>query len=320
MTPPEAVFAESVAGQVISRAIARGRLAHALLLHGPGAETLEAFARQLAARLLALPDAWASSGTSHQDCFTLRPSGKSRQIAVDNTTGKNPTNNMRYFIRQLAQSPMSAPCKVGIVFEADRMNANSANAFLKTLEEPPLDTTILLLTTRPYSLLPTIRSRCLAFRLPDDTNRAEDPAESAWFVDYRAWVRSLGAIASDKAAAARQVMTVEALVARFARWIDGAGSKAISALKESGALETLDDDEVEALKVSTTVGVRQKFFARIETETCALAREIPNSSTALAAATKELERAAGLLRVNLQENTALELFLLASLRAWARRD
>ena len=51
-----------------------------------------------------------------------------------------------------------------VIYEADRMNLSAANIFLKTLEEPTASTTILLLTTRPYSLLPTIRSRCQRVR------------------------------------------------------------------------------------------------------------------------------------------------------------
>jgi DNA polymerase-3 subunit delta' len=248
----------------------------------------------------------------------LRPSGKSRQIRI----GEDATeaNTMRAFIRQLAQSPLSAPRKVGVVFEADRLNPNSANAFLKTLEEPPLGTTILLLTARPYSLLPTIRSRCLNFRMPAGAAAPDDPALAEWIADYRAWLRSLATSGSDKTAAARNVMTVYALVARFSKWIDDAVKHALEKLKATGALENLDADETEAIKASTAVGVRQEFFTAIEVTTCALARETSAGTLALATSIKELERAAGLLRVNLNENAALELFLLTALRAWARRE
>ncbi|MGH8019646.1 MAG: DNA polymerase III subunit gamma/tau [Opitutaceae bacterium] len=317
MPGTEAVYRESIAGQVIDRALERGRLAHALLLHGGSAETLEIFARHLAGRLLELGPDWAAGGSGHPDFVTLRPSGKSRQIRIGGDASD--PNSMRAFIRQLAQSPLSASRKVGVVFEADRLNPSSANAFLKTLEEPPLDTTILLLTPRPYSLLPTIRSRCLNFRLPESAGRVEDPALAGWLDDYRAWLRNLPSGGTDRATAARNVMTVFALVARFSKWIDDAAERALAGLKEAGALENLDKDETEALKVSTSVGVRQNFLATIEAATCALAREISLSTNALAASIKELERAAGLLRVNFNENAALEIFLLTALRAWSGR-
>lgn len=318
MNGSEEVFSTSVAGQVIERALARGRLAHALLLQGADIETLEAFARAVAARLLGLPGAWTASVAGHADYFTLRPSGKSRQIRI----GENAAdpNTMRQFTRQLAQSPHSGPRKVGVVFEAERMHPGAANAFLKTLEEPPLDTTILLLTTRPYSLLATIRSRCLHFRLPASTAAETDPEAQGWLQDYAAWLRSLAGGATDKATSARQVMSIYGFVARFAHWIDAAGARALETLKASGALENLDDDEVEALQSSASIGVRQRFLAAVATTTCQTARALPGCAHAMTASVGELERAASLLRVNFNENAALELFLLGALRAWTRRD
>ena len=72
----------------------------------------------------------------------------------------------RELITKVQVTPAVAPCKVAIIHEVDRMNTAAANVFLKTLEEPPANTTLLLLTTRPYALLPTIRSRVLHFRFP----------------------------------------------------------------------------------------------------------------------------------------------------------
>ncbi|NOX41057.1 MAG: DNA polymerase III subunit delta' [Alphaproteobacteria bacterium] len=66
--------------------------------------------------------------------------------------------------------------RVAIVDSADEMNISAANALLKILEEPPEKTTILLISHRPMSLLPTIRSRCRELRCapvgPDDLGRA----------------------------------------------------------------------------------------------------------------------------------------------------
>ena len=56
---------------------------------------------------------------------------------------------------------------MGIIHEADRMNRESQNALLKTLEEPPRDTTLILCTANPGALLATTRSRCQQLRLPD---------------------------------------------------------------------------------------------------------------------------------------------------------
>jgi len=316
------VYADSVAGQVLDRAIDRGRLAHAILLHGADADALESFARHLTARLLGLPATWADSGADHADVTTLRPSGKSRQIRIGDDS--DDANTMRHFTRQLAQSPLSGERKVGIVFEAECLNNASSNAFLKTLEEPPLDTTILLLTTRPYSLLTTIRSRCQGFKVPAPATLATDPDAASWLSDYAEWLRSLasGAASGDKRAASRQLITVYALVARFTAWLEAAGAKALEELKAAGGLEGLDKDDANAVKSTATIGVRQRFLTEIEKITCAVARERAGTagSVAAVATIEALERVVGLLRANLNVGAALEVFLLTALRAWSRRE
>ncbi len=155
--------------ELISSAHERGRLAHAFLIsgaHGSGKENL-------AARMIQMVSGAEKSGGF--DLFgepivvetppldelesgwirIIRPRMKSRRIGVDE-------------IRDLEQTlHLAAPggaCKVGVITEVDRMNDQAANAFLKTLEEPPKNTLLLLLTANPQRLLPTILSRCV--RLP----------------------------------------------------------------------------------------------------------------------------------------------------------
>ena len=78
---------------------------------------------------------------------------------------------VRWLIQQAAMSPAMGSRKVFIVGDAERMVAQegadmAANAFLKLLEEPPADTTIVLTSSEPGALLPTIRSRVVAVRVP----------------------------------------------------------------------------------------------------------------------------------------------------------
>ena len=98
---------------------------------------------------------------------------------------------MRRLVIDIQKSANQGGRKVGIIFEADRMNRQSANAFLKTLEEPPAGTTLFLLTTRPYDLLDTIRSRCLNFRVPDLDGAFENSAWLEWTRQYRAWLAQI---------------------------------------------------------------------------------------------------------------------------------
>ena len=62
----------------------------------------------------------------------------------------------------------TAGCKVAIIPDADRLQTEAANAFLKTLEEPPKDSLLLLLSTLPEALPETILSRCIAIPLASD--------------------------------------------------------------------------------------------------------------------------------------------------------
>ncbi len=72
---------------------------------------------------------------------------------------------MRNVISLVGQHSYAGGSKVVIIEQAERMNRNAANAFLKTLEEPPTGTTFLLLTDAPEMLLDTIVSRCRAMKL-----------------------------------------------------------------------------------------------------------------------------------------------------------
>ncbi|HJT22944.1 MAG TPA: hypothetical protein VJ873_00090 [bacterium] len=94
---------------------------------------------------------------SHPDFFWLqRPEGKN-EITVEAT---------RELDKKLSNAPFSAPCKVAVVAEADYMNTDSQNAFLKTLEEPPAKSLIILLAEKTGDFLPTVLSRCRLVRFP----------------------------------------------------------------------------------------------------------------------------------------------------------
>jgi DNA polymerase-3 subunit delta' len=91
----------------------------------------------------------------HPDVFVIEYKGL-RDIKVDQI--REDVEERLYF------KPFEGRCKVAIVDEADRMSNSAQNAFLKTLEEPPNESVIILLTSSPQSLLPTIRSRCQPLR------------------------------------------------------------------------------------------------------------------------------------------------------------
>ncbi|MDB6167826.1 MAG: polymerase subunit gamma/tau [Verrucomicrobia bacterium] len=314
-TPWPEALAGTPAVAVIEQAIARQRLSHSLLLHGDDPRTLEAVALAIADRLLNVKTAAGRfPPEQHPDCFTLRPAGKMRQISADAT---------RELIGKVQVSPAVAPRKVAILYEVDRMNTAAANVFLKTLEEPPANTTLLLLTTRPYALLPTIRSRVLHFRFPSAGIAVSAEGWTGWLDDYRAWLARLGEGVSGKTAVADQIFTLYGLVARFGAVLDSATGEAWKAQKEKLPAD-LDDDEQVAIETGIANGLRARLFAEIETATRAFA--LPRllagdagAGRAFASAIGKLEHNVGLLRLNLNVSAALEDFLLTSLRLWTKR-
>lgn len=308
---------------VLERAIERRRLAHSLLLQGENLGTLAMVAHAIADRLLNDPRQPTQHfpPKQHPDFLALRPAGKTRQISADAT---------RELIGRIQVSPQVSMRKVAVVYEADRMNVAAANIFLKTLEEPTSSTTILLLTTRPYSLLPTIRSRCLNFRFTDAGGQAladaDESTRKQWLAtraDYTAWLTALATGTVDKRAIADHVMGIYGIISRFNAVLFAATDQIWK--QQKGKLpEDLEDDEIEAIQSGITNGIRLKLFAEFERTTRDFAQKRllegdESIRRSLVAAVAQLEHDVGLLRLNLNEAAALENFLLSSLRLWSRR-
>lgn len=130
------------------------RLPHAILLAGmPGSGRT-----QLAWEIAAMAnDTTAAAATSHPDVRKLEPESKSRRIRVE------PFHE--FCAPFFTTSYRPGAVKTGIILEADRLHANAANAFLKTLEEPPPNCLFILVTSNPELLPVTIVSRCSQFAL-----------------------------------------------------------------------------------------------------------------------------------------------------------
>jgi len=92
---------------------------------------------------------------NHADVMRIAPTGKTRIIKTDVI---EQVNEMVMF------RPLEGGRRIVIIEDADRLNEPAQNKFLKTLEEPPSQTTFVLITSQPRFLLPTIRSRCQGVR------------------------------------------------------------------------------------------------------------------------------------------------------------
>jgi DNA polymerase-3 subunit delta' len=146
--------------RILTAALAAGRVPHALLLHGPAGVGKGTAAERLAAALLCGDPRRRPCGAcdacrriAHGDPYDvvrLEPDGA--WIKVEQ-------------VRALTDLMRAGPERAVVLIDpADAMNDQTANALLKTLEEPPPGWTLVLVTARPERLLPTLRSRCQAVR------------------------------------------------------------------------------------------------------------------------------------------------------------
>jgi DNA polymerase-3 subunit delta' len=121
------------------------RMPHALLIHeapGAGGDWLASWVARLVLR---------TDRDQHPDWISLRPIDDSRQIRIE---------QVRELSQELALTSHQGGYKVGVLSPADVLNRFAANALLKTLEEPPPRTVLMLVVTQPSRLPATILSRC----------------------------------------------------------------------------------------------------------------------------------------------------------------
>lgn len=291
---------------VLNKALDNKKLPHAILLHGDDLGALESVCFAISRKLLETTE---ENLLKHPDFFSIRPVNKMRQINAEST---------RDLIHQIQHTPNRANRKVAAIYEADRMNITAANAFLKTLEEPPLNTTIFLLTSRPYSLLDTIRSRCFNFRLPAALENIEDAEWTNWEAMYSSWIETVQKRLGSKKEIEKAVIRIYKMVVEFEKILERLGEEDWKKNKEILS-EGLAEEEEIAQKTGVVKAIRHRLFKEIELRTRNVALKIPSPAVIdrLTQVVAELERMTGLVEVNLNEATALEAFLLSSLRIWS---
>lgn len=224
----------------------RNRLSHAFLLHAD-TETLRREFAIVLAQLAACPESRdgrpcgvcrvcrsLEAGT-YPELFYLTPVGKMYQIKIGDR-GKPEPNTLRFFEEQFhLTSTGGGNCKVGIICDADRMNDESQNALLKTLEEPPPQTLLILATGNPSALLPTTRSRCQL--VPLLTNRCEfDFAgrEAVCAALAKLCFGSRGDLAAAEAGAGELIRIAAGLAADASARVAGEWESRITAAEQSG--------------------------------------------------------------------------------------
>ncbi|MFC5051028.1 hypothetical protein ACFPK9_10440 [Rubritalea spongiae] len=176
-------YTEEKAFELVKSAYERERLGHAFLITGEALAGGERLASKMIELINGVEDATAglelfgdapdpepqSIDELEGDLVrVVRPEMKSRRISV---------KQMRELEKAMYQASEKDKWKVGVVLEADRMGVEAENAFLKTLEEPPDRCLLLLITSSPDRLLPTILSRCVQLPLITHAKREEYDGE-----------------------------------------------------------------------------------------------------------------------------------------------
>ncbi len=148
-------FTQQQALKLLQRAEQQQRLPHALLITGSELAGTHDLALNMVQTLNGV-SAPSLDELAHAQCRLLRPSSRSRSILVD---------DIREIEQFLSLCGEDGAYKIVIILDAERMSEEASNAFLKTLEEPPAQTLIMLLSEHPSRLLATILSRCIRLDL-----------------------------------------------------------------------------------------------------------------------------------------------------------
>lgn len=201
-----------------------GRLAHAFLISSTSERIRNDFA--IAVSQIAGCPEFDRAGQVNDSCdccsklergvypelHVLSPIGKMYQIQVGDRDNPAP-NTIRDFINSFQLTSWKKSWrKIGIIYDCDRMGKEAQNALLKTLEEPPPDTTLILVTGNPASLLPTTRSRCQQISLPASGIEYDFPGADVLFSALSEICFKPGSIASAEREALRIIQIASSLL------------------------------------------------------------------------------------------------------------
>jgi DNA polymerase-3 subunit delta' len=325
-------FSRLTALEYLRRAHEQNRLAHAYLISGPIGSGKQQLAADLASLVNGTPavDVFSEKGL---EIFVARPESKSRRIVIE---------QVRELEHALQMRASNGRRKVAIVSDADRLQPQAANAFLKTLEEPPRDSLLLLLSALPEALPDTILSRCITIPLaPEDEPEIRDEEnklvdllqqmskEQNWTIQsaYRLaqeFQRLLRAVREDVKRETDESLKKEQL--RYKDATDGAWldereqyykgrSESLYLQRRAGLIETLFAWWSDVLRSSN--GVAQRSLARAGEETAAIASKF--STAEILKRIRSLEELRDYLNRNIHEALAIEVAFLTIFTSTRRR-
>ncbi len=159
------------------RALGRGRLASSFLFAGPAGIGKRTFALKLAQAMLcqtrpeaaldpceSCPSCVQAAAGTHPDLEAIAKPADKSFIPLELLIGDLEHRRREGLCHRISLKPYLGGRKIAVIDDADYLNAEAANALLKTLEEPPPRSVLILIGTTPAKQLPTIRSRCQLIR------------------------------------------------------------------------------------------------------------------------------------------------------------
>ncbi len=264
--------------QSLENARKHGRMAHAFMVHADTESARREFS-VVTAQIAVCPNSREGKPCTvckictgiekgdYPDLHTLSPIGKMYMIQVGDRTNPEP-NTLRYFEERFSLTSNSEFAKkIGIIYDADRMNDEAQNALLKTLEEPPRDTLLILASGNPAALLPTTLSRCQELLLLE--NRCEFDfagAEEVYSALHLLFFEAQKDLAKAEAGAAALIKVSANLNAAAAERV---GEEWAERLEAAGRIDPAFAKKVEAQQTAAANGAymrqRGQFLSAIRT-------------------------------------------------------
>lgn len=279
---------QSPTAHALENALAHQRLGHAVLLTGNDQNLLDASAVALTEAIL--------GEMPHPDYKHVQPTNKLRQIGVE---------GMRA-MRQFLQTSSASGRKVAHIAQADRLNTDSANLFLKSLEEPPQGAFIIMTSTQAHAILPTLLSRLMRFRLNADT--LADPQMGLI-------VKKVSeALNSPSSKTPIRILQEYALLQDlYEAWSNPPKTETFSVADMNASEVDGIDEAAEALGLRSH---RNKIFAALQEGIWEAFRSRPTTAAALVSALNAIERANRFMKFSLNDAAVLEAAVVGSFKAY----
>ncbi len=158
----EEIVGQPHVSQTLQNAVAQGRIVHGYLFSGPRGTGKTSTARVLAKALNCEHGPTPNPCGECSNCVGIQE-GRSMDVIEIDAASNRGIDEIRELRERVAYAPAHSRYKVYILDEAHMLTRDAANAFLKTLEEPPPQSYFILATTEPHRIIPTIMSRCQRF-------------------------------------------------------------------------------------------------------------------------------------------------------------